>query len=276
MKINQIQKTLFFIVFISINFSFSQDINNNLQGYYVSKSPDAMYSSFEFDGNGKVSIIGMELRDYFTKGDSLIIYPDKSIFKFKIQKNKLIGASSWVEKETWIKKDTLVPNNRKDDVKAKKTAELFGEYYKISGDNAFLDLLGEETNASQKRDKLNNLCNQGLSRACLDCFGILMIQEPDSFLQLDPAQKPKPKVENPKIIALGNKIIAQGETDGYAVLGSYYYMIGNKQKAMQQWKIGEQKGNSKSSMTLFTLEMEADLNKIEPEKVEKKPTKKRK
>ena len=52
-------------------------------------------------------------------------------------------------------------------------------------------------------------------------------------------------------------------------------MIGNKQKAMQQWKLGEKKGNSKSSMAIFNIEMAADLDKIEPEKTEKKTNKKR-
>ncbi len=272
MKINQIQKILFFIVFIGINFSFSQEINNNLQGYYVSKSPDAMYSSFEFDGNGKVSIVGMELRDYFTKGDSLIIYPDKSIFKFKIQKNKLIGASSWVEKETWIKKDTLVPNNRKDDSKAKKTALLMNEYYKISGDKSSFDFLGDNAKATIKKDKINQLCNQGLSKACLDYFGMLVIEDQGLMTILNSQKSTKP--ENPAIVTLAIKIIAQGETEGYAVLGSYYYMIGNKQKAMQLWKIGEQKGDSKSAMALFNIGLEEALDKIEPEKEEKKVTKK--
>ena len=254
--------------------SFSQEINNNLHGYYVAKSVTSTYSSFEFDGNGKVSIIGMELRDYFTKGDSLIIYPDKSIFKFKIQKDKLIGVSDWVEKQTWIKKDTIVPNNRKDVAKAKKTALLMNEYYKITGNKSSFDFLGGDEKATIKKDKINQLCNQGLSRACLDYFGMLVIEDQGLLNLLNSKENTKP--ENPTIVALGNKIISQGETEGYAVLGSYYYMIGNKQKAMQQWKLGENKGNSKSSMALFNIGLEAELDKIEPEKKIKKSTTKRK
>lgn len=267
-------KIIVFTVILNAATIYSQEINNNLHGYYVAKSKSATYTSFEFDGNGKVSIIGMEFRDYFTKGDSLIIYPDKSIFKFKIQKNKLVGASSWVEKQTWIKKDTIVPNNRKYDAKAKKIAVLMNEYYKISGDKSSLDFLGEDEKATTKKDKMNQLCNEGLSRACLDYFGMLVIADQGLMTILNSEKSTKP--ENPIIVALGNKIIRQGETEGYAVLGSYFYMIGKKQKAIQRWKIGQDKGDSKSSMALFNIEMEADLEKIEPQKEVTKKSKKRK
>ena len=272
MKIYHIQKALFFILIIGTNFSLAQEINNNLHGYYVAKSPSSTYSSFEFDGNGKVSIIGIEFRDYFTKGDSLIIYPDESIFKFKMQKNKLIGASSWVEKQTWIKKDTVVSNNRKDDSKAKNIALLMNDYYNISGDKTSLDFLGGDEKVSIKKNKINKLCNQGLSRACLDYFGMLVIDDQGLMNLLNSKTSSKP--ENPVIVALGNKIISQGETEGYAVLGSYYFMIGKKQKAMQQWKMGAKKGDSKSAIALFDVGLEADLDKKEPPKVIKKSAKK--
>ena len=46
--------------------------------------------------------------------------------------------------------------------------------------------------------------------------------------------------------------------------------------ALQQWKIGEKKGDSKSSMALFNIEMEADLNQIEPLNKNQKLSKKSK
>ena len=276
MKNKHLQKTLFCILIMYSNFSIAQEINNNLHGYYIAKSDAAMYSSFEFDGNGKVSIIGMELRDFFIKGDTLIIYPDKSIFKFKIKKGQLIGASSWVENETWIKKDTIVPNNRRDDAKAKKNANLMNEYYNLIGDKSSLDFLFDEQKSKEQSEKLNTLCDKGLSKACLDYFGMMIIEGQDISLLLNPNAKVKLTPENPKIIALGNKIINQGELEGYAVLGSYYYLLGNKDQAMQQWKLGSEKGDLKSSMAIFDIEMEADEEKTKPLKKAATPKKKRK
>ena len=78
------------ILFVLIaNFAFGQKIKNDLHGYYKAESDTLLYSYFAFDGNGKVDITGFGKGDYFQKGDSLIIYPDKSIFKFRI--NACIG-----------------------------------------------------------------------------------------------------------------------------------------------------------------------------------------
>ena len=38
---------------------------------------------FAFDGNGKVDIAGYGKGDYFVKGDSVVVFPDKDIFIFK-------------------------------------------------------------------------------------------------------------------------------------------------------------------------------------------------
>jgi hypothetical protein len=236
MKNKHIQKVLILLSIIYSNFCIAQNINNNLYGYYEAISEQTSYSSFEFDGNGKVSIAGMDFRDYFTKGDTLVIYPDKSIFKFKIEKNKLIGASTWVENGVWIKKDTLIPNNRKDDAKANNIAVLMNEYYQISGDKTSFDFLGDDAKASAQKDMMNKLCNKGLSRACLDYFGMLVIEDQGMGVLFNLEKQTKPVPENSNIIALGNKIIIEGEPQGHAVLGSYYYMIGKKGK--RRYEIG--------------------------------------
>lgn len=196
MKNKQILKALFFVSLIGANFSQSQEINNNLHGFYVAKGGQTSYDTFEFDGNGKVSVIGKEFRDFFTKGDSLIIYPDKNIFKFKVKKDKLIGVSNWVGKQSWIKKDTIVPNNRTDDAKAKNIALLMNDYYNISGDRSSFDFLGGDEKANIKKDKMNKLCNQGLSRACLDYFGMLVVEDQGVLNLLNSKTSTKP--ENPK------------------------------------------------------------------------------
>lgn len=233
-----------------------QVIDNNIQGYYQAKSDSGMYSFFEFDGNGKVNIVGLGTGDYFTKGDSLIIYPDKSIFKFKIKNNTLVGVSSWVENETWVRKDTIVTNNRKDAALSKKKAVLLHEYYKVADTKSVLDFMLNDAAAKAQTEKISKLCNQGLSKACLDYFGILLMEDQGLGAILDPQKNEKAKTPNPEIIALGNKIIAQGEPEGYTVLGTYYYILGNKEKAAEQWNIGVSKGSQKSGMALFQIEME--------------------
>jgi hypothetical protein len=244
------------LLFVFSSIANSQIIDNSIQGYYQTQSDSSLYSFFEFDGNGKVNIVGMGNGDYFIKGDSLIVYPDKSIFKFKIKNKTLVGASTWVENETWTRKDTVVANNRKDDALSRKKAVLLHEYYKISDNDSSLDFLMDDVELKAKKEKISQLCHQGLSKACLDYFGLLLIEDQGlgSLLNLEENAKPKPL--NPEIVALGNKIIAQGEPEGHTVLGSYYYLIGEKEKAIQQWNLGVEKGSMKASMALFQLEME--------------------
>ena len=247
----------YFLLLISLtNCLYGQNIDNKLQGYFEAKSGSHMYSFFEFDGNGKVNIVGIGSGDYFTKGDSLIVFPDKSIFKFKIKNNTLTGASNWVENESWIKKDTVVANNRKNDALSRKKAVLLKEYYQLSTTKMAMELMLDENAAKAKKEKINKLCNDGLSKACMDYFGIMIIEDQGLNSLLNPKKGAKPKPLNPQIVALGNKIIAQGELEGYTVLGAYYYMLGDKKKAEEQWNIGSDKGSQKSAMALIQIEME--------------------
>jgi len=251
------KKFYYLLLLISLsNWAFGQVIDNNIQGYYQAKSDSNMYSFFEFDGNGKVNITGIGTGDYFIKGDSLIIYPDKSIFKFKIKNNLLLGVSNWVEKETWIRKDTIVANNRKNETASKKKAALLNEYYKIANEKMALELMMDDAAAKAKKEKISKLCNEGLSKACMDYFGILLIEDQGLSTLLNPEKKTKQKPLNQEIIALGNKIISQDEPEGYTLLGSYYYILGQKEKAVDQWNKGAEKGSQKSAMALIQLEME--------------------
>jgi len=251
------KKIYYLLLIISLsNWAGAQVIDNNIQGYYQAKSDSNMYSFFEFDGNGKVNITGIGTGDYFIKGDSLIIYPDKSIFKFKIKNNTLVGVSNWVNKETWIRKDTVVANNRKNEAASKKKAALLHEYYKISSEKMALEMMMDDTAAKTKKEKISKLCNDGLSKACMDYFGILLIEDQGMDALLHPEKNTKPKPLNKEIVSLGNKIIALDEPEGYTLLGTYYFILGQKEKATEQWNKGVEKGSQKSAMALFQLEME--------------------
>ena len=250
----------FLICFLVLSTYFinAQNTDNALQGYYIAQSDTLMYSHFEFDGNGKVDIMGMGKGDYFTKGDSLIVFPDKSIFKFKIKENSLIGSSDWVSNGVWTKKDTLVINNRKNENSAKKTAELLHEYYRINKNMNQLELL-LDNNINSLTAKIKDLCDRGLGKACLDNFGLILVNDYGgiaSLLSTESNNELKKITENPEIIALGNKIIAMGEMEGHTVLGSYYYLIGEKNKAKSEWEKGAKKGSLKSSVAISEVEFE--------------------
>ncbi|KQX00845.1 hypothetical protein [Flavobacterium sp. Root420] len=243
------------ILLLFSNLINSQVIDNKIQGYYQAGSDSNMYSFFEFDGDGKVNIAGLGTGDYFTKADSLIIYPDKSIFKFKIKGKTLLGVSSWVENKTWVRKDTLTTDNRKDAAVSQNKAALLYEYYKLTGTSKALDFMLAEKIKDSYTEKISVLCNKGLGKACLDYFGILLIQDQGLGSLLKPEKNKKVKPANKQLIALGNKIIAQGEPEGYTVLGSYYYILGDQKKAEELWNTGADKGSQKSAMALFQLEI---------------------
>lgn len=232
----------------------SQIIDNKIQGYYQAGSDSNVYSFFEFDGDGKVNIAGLGTGDYFTKGDSLIIYPDKSIFKFKIKGKTLLGVSNWVENKTWVRKDTITTDNRKDAAVSQNKAALLYEYYKLTGTSKTFDFMLAEKIQDSHTEKISVLCNKGLGKACMDYFGILLIQDQELGSLLKPEKNKRAKPANKQLIALGNKIIAQGELEGYTVLGSYYYILGDQKKAEELWNTGAEKGSQKSAMALFQLE----------------------
>jgi hypothetical protein len=246
---------LLVILLLFSNLVNSQVIDNKIEGHYQAESDSNMYSFFEFDGDGKVNIAGLGTGDYFTKGDSLIIYPDKSIFKFKIKGKTLLGVSKWVGNKTWVRKDTVTTNNRKDAAVSQNKAALLYEYYKLTGTSKALDFMLAEKTQDSHTEKISMLCNKGLGKACLDYFGILLIQDQGLGSLLNPEKNKKAKPANKQLIALGNKIIAQGELEGYTVLGSYYYILGDQKKAEELWNTGADKGSQKSAMALFQLEV---------------------
>lgn len=251
------KKFLFVFVLFCLQCINAQKENNELHGYYEEKGSETFYKSFSFDGNGKVMIGGMDYGDYFTRNDSIVIYPDKSIFILTINKGQLKGISSWVEKGVWVpRKDTIVANHRTDSGKAQKKAELLAEYFdKTKKSNDFEVLFSDEFS------KMNEgLCNKGLAKACMNLFGIKMLQYTPGVLNSPEKIASKKLKPHPELIALSSKIISLGEPEGYTVLGSYYYTLGLRDKAFQTWDEGEKNGSIKSGMTKAMIEFEEELN----------------
>lgn len=257
----KLMKKIFFVfLFLSVKFITAQAPDNSLYGYFEEKGNNTFYKSFNFDGNGKVFIADMDYGEYFTRNDSLIIYPDKSIFIFKIKKDKLIGASEWVKKGTWIiNKDSTQIGNKVISPKSKEKAELLAEYYDKTKKSNDLDVL-----FSDEFPKINEeLCNKGLAKACLNLFGLKMLEYTPGILSDADKIASKKLKPHPELIALSKKIIALGEPEGYTVLGSYYYTLGLRKEAFQIWDKGEKNGSHKSGMAKATVEFEEELQKAQ-------------
>lgn len=234
----------------------AQEADNNLQGYYTTNSKESLYSYFAFDDNGKVDIAGYGKGDYFVKGDSVVVFPDKDIFVFKISKNRLIGNSSWVKNTKWdLNKDSIGVNNRKDEALAKKNANLLYEYYrKTRAKSNDLEKLFDESAMTDYTKTINDLCARGLSKACMEKFGLMVMEDMGGMGAVLASKTKKPK-QNPEIIKLGQKIIDMGEVEGHTILGSYYYSLGDKIKAEKEWQKGLEKGSTKAALAQFDAEM---------------------
>ena len=244
----------FILLLITLTYTtfYSQKADNSFHGFYEEKGDKTFYKKFEFDGNGKVRIAGMNKGDYFTRNDSLIVYPDKSIFIFKIQKNgNLKGISNWVDKGVWIaKKDSIVENKRKQPEQALKKANLLAEYYDKTKKMSDIDALFSKDTPSINED----LCNKGLSKACLNLFGFKMLEYTPGLIS-EPEKIPSKKIQpHPELVTLSNKIVALGDPEGHTVLGSYYYVLGLKEKANKEWEKAIEKGSSKAGLAKGMIE----------------------
>lgn len=235
-----------------VSFVYSQKADNSLHGFYEEKGDNTFYKKFEFDGNGKVTIAGMDEGYYFTRNDSLIIYPDKSIFIFKIQKDGgLKGASDWVKEGKWaFKKDSLVQNKRIDNARAQKQAELLAEYFDKTKKMSDIDML-----FSDETPKINeDLCNKGLSKACLNLFGLKMLEYTPGLISEPNNIAFKNLKPHPELVALSKKIVEMGDPEGHTVLGSYYYVLGLKELAYKEWENATLKGSSKAALAKGMIE----------------------
>lgn len=247
---------MFLVGIISCGLFKAQEADNNLQGYFMTNSKESLYTYFAFDGNGKVDIAGYGKGDYFVKNDSLVIFPDKDIFIFKIAKNRLTGNSTWVKNTKWdLKKDSLAENNRIDEVSAKKNAQLLYEYYrKTRAKSNDLGRLFDENAMGDYTKTIDDLCSRGLAKACMEKFGIMLMDDVGGMGAVLSNKTKKPK-QNPEIIKLGQKIINMGEVEGHTILGSYYYSLGDKVKAEKEWQTATDKGSTKAGLVQFEAEM---------------------
>ena len=168
----------------------------------------------------------------------------------------MTGISDWVKNTKWdLKKDSIAENNRKDDALAKKNAQLLYEYYqKTRKKSNDLSRLFDENAMKNYTKTIDDLCTRGLSKACMEKFGIMLMEDTGGMNAVLTSKTKKPKL-NPEIIKLGQKIISMGEIEGHTILGSYYYSLGNKKKAENEWQKGIDKGSTGAGIAQFEAEM---------------------
>ena len=248
------------LLLAGVIYSNGQEISNRLQGYFKATSDTALYSYFTFDGNGKVDIMGLGDGYYFQKGDTVIVYPDKSIFKFLLKNDQLYGASTWVDDGEWILvKDTVVENKRTDPEAAERIARLMHQYYEVKtlGETG---LLGDLSDTLSLR--MQSLCDSGLSKACLDYAGLKIIEQMGGIEALLGNEAVKIKKEaSPEVLAVIEKAIQAGDPEGYAVLGGYYATLQNTEKAKEVLEKGGELGCRRCVWAAVSLAMQEETEK---------------
>ena len=248
------------LLLAGVIYSNGQEISNRLQGYFKATSDTALYSYFTFDGNGKVDIMGLGDGYYFQKGDTVIVYPDKSIFKFLLKNDQLYGASIWVDDGEWILvKDTVVENKRTDPEAAERIARLMHQYYEVKtlGETG---LLGDLSDTLSLR--MQSLCDSGLSKACLDYAGLKIIEQMGGIEALLGNEAVKIKKEaSPEVLAVIEKAIQAGDPEGYAVLGGYYATLQNTEKAKEVLEKGGELGCRRCVWAAVSLAMQEETEK---------------
>ncbi|MCD2423208.1 hypothetical protein LQ567_10590 [Niabella pedocola] len=238
----------------------AQEITNRLQGYFKATSDTTLYSHFTFDGNGKVDIGGLGDGYYFQKGDSLILYPDKSMFKFLLNGDQLQGVSEWVDGGVWtLAKDTVIENKRTDPEAADRVAGLMNRYYEVTSKNK-MALLGATDDGFA--GEIKNLCDSGLSKACLDYAGLKIIENMGGLgALLGGKELLLNKDADPEVLALIEKALQLGDMEGYAVLGGYYSALQNQGKAKDVLEKGSELGCRRCVWAAFSLALEEEAQK---------------
>lgn len=227
-------------------------INNNLHGYYKLATKSGFYDAFLFDGNGKVKIAPFyQEGNFFQKGDSVIVYPDKSLFVFKIKQDSLIGLGDWVENDKWVKvKDSIIPNNRTDEKVALKKANLLNQYHSVlEGKSPLLALMDEKIHV-----KYDSLCKEGLGLACMQMIGIRTTKSVGLKNLLGKRDTTKVYTPDAKLLDYAEKAYSLGEVEAYSALGAYYILINKPKEGKKYLKIASENGSVKASLALAELE----------------------
>lgn len=260
-------KTVLFLVFLFLAICSSRHIT--AQDYSVSLSgtfkldtlvKQGIYDAFVFDGAGKVGIhpFGEYKRDFLQVGDTVIVYPDKSIFTFVMKdENTLLGIDTWVEGQVFRKmeNDTIITPMQS---RAPEYAAQFYKFYILTGRGA-LDLstylkinMDPELNASMKQ-----LCENGFSKACITMANALMMNSPAlASLFKSPGDEEQKFLPDKEIVEYYIKAIELEDPDAIAQYGAYFLLLGHKEEAKKIFEKGCELGYNQCCFSLLGLELE--------------------
>lgn len=261
-------KTVQFIFIFLLTFCYSghvdaQDYSVSLTGTFQLDTlfEKGLYDAFVFDGAGKVGIHAFSdyKGDFLQIGDTVVVYPDKSIFTFLMQDdNTLVGIDTWVEEQVFrrMENDTIVTPMQS---RAPEYAAQFYKFYTLTGGNAldlsaYLKLCVEpELNASMKE-----LCEEGFAKACMTMANALMMNSPalaSLFMNSDNEKKFPPDKE---IVEYYIKAVELDEPDGIAQLGAYFLLLGHKEEAKKVFEKGCELGYDACCLALLGLEYDEE------------------
>jgi len=251
------KKVMMWSVLLAGIISNAQTPSNTIEGYFKSNKKDALYTSIHLDGRGHALINGGFNAEYVQNGDKLYVFPDKSVFVFKVENGKLKGESSWVEKAIFKKSE--IPFSEEPFTFPSYTidAELLFDFYKLNykegaDEGSFYMFENEEDYMKQTAA----LCDKGLTAACGAYFGILYLQSAGGLESLLVENAVKDFSENSQMEKIANRMITLGDARGYGLLGSYLYALGKEEEAVKVYNEGMEKGDQNCAAVLFQLELE--------------------
>ena len=119
------------LTLITVNI-FAQKSTNTLEGYFKNNNDDDLYTSIYLDGKGHALINEAYEAEYFQREDLLYVFPDKSVFILKVDKDNLKGKSSWVKKLTFKKNNAPELDENRPFATNLIDPELLYAFYKLN------------------------------------------------------------------------------------------------------------------------------------------------
>lgn len=244
-----------------VGYAYTQEYSVSLSGTFQLDTTlgKGLYDAFVFDGAGKVGIhaFGESKGDFLQVGDTVIVYPDKSIFVFLMKDEQtLVGINTWVEDQIFRKMEndtTITPMQ----TRGPDYASQFYEFYTLTG----RDAPNLSTYMSINMDSLLNtamkrLCDEGFPKACITMANALMLNSPAmASLFRSPDEEIQKMAPDKEIFEYYMKAIELNELDAIAQLGAYFLMLGHKEQAMKVLEKGCELGHRECCLSLLGLEI---------------------
>lgn len=250
------------VILILSTYSFclkAQDYSISLYGTFQldTSVSEGIYDALVFDGAGKVDIRSLVdyKGDFLQIGDTVVVYPDKSIFTFLVKdENTLVGIDTWVKDNVFRKmeNDTITSPayNRPPEYAAQ-----FYEFYCLT-DKKALDLSTYISvySDSALQASMKKLCDEGFPKACITLANALMMNSP-AMGSLFKNDEEKTKMAPDKLIVdYYIKAIELNELDAIAQLGAYFLILGHQEQAIKVFEKGCELGHKGCCLSLFGLE----------------------